>query len=129
MKRDLLSPCRSRHPWPHPVLERNDHLIEVDLLIIEVADSATLEDVQPDRPDMEIVVSGNPKDHVRLLIAEHPIDLALDHAVCLTRGVHLHVHFDAVPSVIQQDTAVTDTADGITRNRLTCTTLPSKPTS
>ena len=41
-----------------PVLEGNNHLIEIDLLIIEVADSTTLEDLQPDRAYMEIVVSG-----------------------------------------------------------------------
>ena len=48
----------SAPPRDRPVVEGGDHLIEVGLLIVEVADVAALKDIEPDRPDVEIVVSG-----------------------------------------------------------------------
>src|SRR5215510_1036598 len=124
----LRRPARRRvlHPRPDPVVEGHDHLIEVDLLIIEVADNAALVDVEPDRPDMEIVVSGDPEDHVLLLVTEGSVNLALDDTVRLTGSVHLHVHFDPVPPAVQQVATIADAADGVVRNGLTRAPFPSK---
>src|SRR6266581_7140330 len=75
---------------------------------------------------MEIVVSGDPEDHVLLLVAEDSVNLALDDTVRLTGSVHLHVHFDPVPPAIQQVATIADAADGVVRNGLTCAPFPSK---
>src|SRR5215470_18852603 len=112
------------HPGADPVVEGGDHLIEIDLLVAEVADVAALEDIQPDRPDVEIVVSGDPKDHVLLLVAEDAVDLALDDAVGLAGSVHLDVHLDHVPAIVHEVAAVTDPAHGVVRYGLAAAALP-----
>src|SRR5262249_16103451 len=85
---------------------------------------ATLEDIEPDRPDVEIVMSGDAEDHVPFLIAQHPVDLALDDAVGLARRVHLDAHLDQVPPFVHEDAVLTDPAHRIPPNRLAGAPLP-----
>src|SRR5262249_46555131 len=89
-----------RFERPNGRVRGKDHLMEPDVAVVTVAQAPSLVDVEPGRPDVEVLMTGEAENHVGLFVGQLAVDPATDDAIRPAWCVHLDEVLERVPAAV-----------------------------